>query len=46
VAFFSDCWVTRFKQYDASYLLPPGAIESEVRRAIHRLLSAASAEVA
>ena len=45
-AFFSDCWVTRFKQYDASYLLPPGAIESEVRRAIHRLLSAASAEVA
>ena len=23
-AFFSDCWVTRFKQYDASYLLPAG----------------------
>lgn len=38
-AFFSDCWVTRFKQYDASYLLPPGAIEDEVRRAIRRLLS-------
>ena len=43
MAFFSDCWVTRFKQYDASYLLPPGAIESEVRRAIHQLLSATPA---
>ena len=38
-AFFTDCWVTRFKQYDASYLLPPGVIENEVRRAIHQLLS-------
>jgi hypothetical protein len=42
-AFFSDCWVTRFKQYDASYLLPPGAIEGEVRRAIRQLLSDVSA---
>ena len=38
-AFFSDCWATRFKQYDASYLLPAGAVEDEVRRVIRRLLS-------
>ena len=38
-AFFSDCWITRFKQYDASYLLPAGAIENEVRGAIQQLLS-------
>jgi hypothetical protein len=43
-AFFSDCWVTRFKQYDASYLLPPESIEHDVRRAIRRLISAAPAE--
>jgi hypothetical protein len=43
-AFFSDCWVTRFKEYDASYLLPPGAIEHEVRRAIQQLLSTAPME--
>ena len=43
-AFFSDCWVTRFKEYDASYLLPPGAIEHEVRRAIQQLLSTAPVE--
>jgi len=39
-AFFSDCWVERFKRYDASYLLPPGTIERDVRSAIHRLLDA------
>jgi hypothetical protein len=44
-AFFSDCWVTRFKQYDASYLQPPGAIENDVRRAIRQLLSEAPAAV-
>jgi hypothetical protein len=44
-AFFSDCWMTRFKQYDASYLLPPGAIENDVRRAIQRVLTDAPAEV-
>jgi hypothetical protein len=44
-AFFSDCWVTRFKDYDASYLLPPRAIENDVRRAIHRVLSDAPTEV-
>ena len=38
-AFFSDCWVTRFKQYDASYLLPEGAIENDVRQAIRQLIS-------
>jgi hypothetical protein len=43
-AFFSDRWVTRFKEYDASYLLPPGAIENEVRRAIQRLLSSTPVE--
>jgi hypothetical protein len=44
--FFSDCWVTRFKRYDASYLLPPGAIENEVRRAIRRLIDAPAAHTA
>lgn len=44
-AFFSDCWVTRFKEYDASYLQPPGAIENDVRRAIRRLLSEEPAAV-
>jgi hypothetical protein len=43
-AFVSDCWVTKFKEYDASYLLPPGAIEHEVRKAIQQLLSTASVE--
>ena len=43
-AFFSDCWIARFKEYDASYLLPSGAIESEVRRAIQQVLSTASVE--
>jgi hypothetical protein len=38
-AFFSDCWVSRFKKYDASYLLPHGAIEQEVRHAIRELIS-------
>ncbi len=38
-AFFSDCWVTRFKEYDASYLQPPGTIEKDVRIAIRRFLS-------
>lgn len=38
-AFFGDCWVTRFKEYDASYLLPAGAIEHDVRRAIRHVLS-------
>ena len=45
-AFFSDCWMTRFKQYDASYLLPAGAIEDEVRRVIRELLSDSAAQPA
>ena len=44
--FFSDCWVTRFKQYDASYLLPHGAIEDEVRGAIRQLISESTARAA
>jgi hypothetical protein len=44
--FFSDCWVTRFKRYDASYLLPHEAIEDEVRRAIRELLSETTAQAA
>jgi hypothetical protein len=43
-AFFSDRWITRFKEYDASYLLPSGAIEHEVRRAIQQLLTTGSVE--
>ena len=39
-AFFADCWVSRFKKYDASYLLPQAAVEEEVRAAIRDLLSA------
>lgn len=38
-AFFGERWVTRFKEYDASYLLPPGAIEDQVRRAIGRVIA-------
>jgi hypothetical protein len=44
-AFFSDCWVRRFKQYDASYLLPSGAIEHHVRVAIQQLISREPAQV-
>jgi hypothetical protein len=44
--FFSDCWVTRFKQYDASYLLPHGAIEDEVRGAIRQLIAESTARAA
>jgi len=36
-AFFSNGWVARFQQYDASYARPPAAIETEVRAAIQRL---------
>jgi len=36
-AFFSNGWVTRFQQYDASYARPQAAIEFEVRAAIERL---------
>jgi hypothetical protein len=36
-AFFSNGWVARFQQYDASYARPPAAIEIEVRAAIERL---------
>jgi hypothetical protein len=45
-AFFSDCWVGRFKKYDASYLLPQGAIEEEVRRKIRELISTPTAPAA
>jgi hypothetical protein len=41
--FFSDCWAARFKKYDASYLLPHGTIEDDVRRAIGELTSASTA---
>jgi hypothetical protein len=45
-AFFADCWVSRFKTYDASYLLPKGAVEEEVRHAIRELMSASTATAA
>lgn len=37
IAFFSDRWSSRFKEYDASYLRSPRAIGQEVRRAIWQL---------
>ena len=40
-AFFEDDWVSRFRQYDASYLHPQGEIQTEVREAIWRLIEAA-----
>ena len=36
-AFFSDCWQSRFEQYDAAYLRPVDAIGPHVRHAIWRL---------
>lgn len=39
-AFFSEGWVARFQQYDASYLRPQSVIGSEIRRAIWRLFEA------
>jgi hypothetical protein len=38
IAFFSDCWAARFRQYDAAYLRPAGTIGREVRRAIWSLV--------
>jgi hypothetical protein len=38
VAFFSEGWPARFRQYDASYLRPCDAIGSEVRGAILGLM--------
>src|SRR5262245_1901784 len=43
-AFFSNGWVARFQQYDASYARPQAAIEVEVREAIERLRHRAAAE--
>ena len=43
--FFSDGWPARFQHFDASYLRPPHAIGSEVRRAIWRLFEAEPAKV-
>ena len=44
-AFFSDGWPARFQHFDASYLRPPQAIGSEVRRAIWRLFEPEPANV-
>jgi hypothetical protein len=43
-AFFSESWVSRFKEYDASYLLPPRAIGREVRQAIWQLFEGVKPE--
>jgi hypothetical protein len=43
-AFFSNGWVARFQQYDASYARPQAAIEIEVRTAIERLRHGAAIE--
>jgi hypothetical protein len=42
--FFSNGWVTRFQQYDASYARPQTAIEMDVRAAIQRLGDGAALE--
>ncbi|MSO82247.1 MAG: flippase-like domain-containing protein, partial [Acidobacteria bacterium] len=39
-AFFENGWVSRFRQYDASYLRPQAEIQAEVRRAIWRVIEA------
>ena len=44
-AFFSNGWVARFQQYDASYARPQTAIEGDVRAAIQRLRDRTAAEV-
>jgi len=38
VAFFSELWAARFRQYDFSYLRPQDAIAGDVRRAVWGLL--------
>jgi hypothetical protein len=43
--FFSEGWPARFQHFDASYLRPPQAIGSEVRRAIWRLFESEPAKV-
>jgi hypothetical protein len=43
-AFFSNGWVARFQQYDASYARPQAAIGIEVRAAIERLHHRAAIE--
>ena len=43
-AFFSNGWVARFQQYDASYARPRAAIETEVRAAVQRLRPHAAIE--
>jgi hypothetical protein len=45
-AFFSECWPTRFKRYDASYLRSDEAVGSEVRRAIEAIAAGAAAKAA
>lgn len=44
-AFFSGAWPARFERFDASYLRPPHAIGSEVRRAIWRLFDSEASKV-
>jgi hypothetical protein len=44
-AFFSNGWVARFQQYDASYARPQTAIELEIRSAIQRLRDRPATEV-
>jgi len=43
--FFSGAWPARFERFDASYLRPPHAIGSEVRRAIWRLFESDASKV-
>jgi len=45
-AFFSNGWVARFQQYDASYERPQTVIEHEMRAAIQRLRRRTANEVA
>jgi hypothetical protein len=40
-AFFDQAWIERFRQYDASYLRPPGEIGAEMRIAIQRIIESA-----
>jgi len=43
-AFFDDCWVSRFRRYDAGYLRAADALGGDVRQAIWRVCDAHGAQ--
>ncbi len=41
VAFFTNCWATRFARYDAAYFRSQAAVATDVQAAIHALIARA-----